>query len=399
MSLPNDPIEIQLRSSLSDGSPVAADEAKWQMIEGRIVHADSRRRGMVAGGATMVMAMAIAGAIVVSSQAGSRVNPAASSYTGIATTTLTNSEANGLGVTNASLALAGSGIPQTNSLTKLEPKILPPGYIFTEAHASLINNYPQLPSTTEGSQYFADPNQPPESTPVLAISVLPQRTLDLIGDKVPLAQGDGRLAKAKDHTKLQMLRNNGTSVVNLTTSNIDTATVTKIADSIVVNNTDTGPTVGLPGGLMASLNLVRNTAIAEQRQIKDSWALLYTNPAVAGSNFGVSAVPGTDTDLAAQILEARISDGYATIAKLSNLNAQRWPANQLGYIVGDANDVIVITTSRRNRRIGSSGFGTPAMNEPITIRNAPAITARIVPEILKPAMSSSFLIGVTRYPS
>ena len=36
------------------------------------------------------------------------------------------------------------------------------------------------------------------------------------------------------------------------------------------------------------------------------------------------------------------------------------------------------------------------MNEPMIIRNIPASTALIVPEMLKPAISSSFVIGVTR---
>ena len=36
-----------------------------------------------------------------------------------------------------------------------------------------------------------------------------------------------------------------------------------------------------------------------------------------------------------------------------------------------ANDVTTTTTSRRSSRIGSSGFGMPAMNEPTTIRNMP----------------------------
>lgn len=39
------------------------------------------------------------------------------------------------------------------------------------------------------------------------------------------------------------------------------------------------------------------------------------------------------------------------------------------------------------------------MSEPITIRNMPAVTALIVPEMLKPAISSSLVMGVTRYPS
>ena len=56
----------------------------------------------------------------------------------------------------------------------------------------------------------------------------------------------------------------------------------------------------------------------------------------------------------------------------------------------------MITTNSRNRRIGSNGLGMPAMSDPMIIRNMPAITALIVPEMLKPAISSSFVIGVTR---
>ena len=53
----------------------------------------------------------------------------------------------------------------------------------------------------------------------------------------------------------------------------------------------------------------------------------------------------------------------------------------------------------RNIRIGSNGLGMPAMSDPITMRNMPASTALMVPEMLNPATSSSFVIGVTRYPS
>ena len=39
------------------------------------------------------------------------------------------------------------------------------------------------------------------------------------------------------------------------------------------------------------------------------------------------------------------------------------------------------------------------MIEPMIVMAAPARTALIVPEMLKPATSSSLVIGVTRYPS
>ena len=61
-----------------------------------------------------------------------------------------------------------------------------------------------------------------------------------------------------------------------------------------------------------------------------------------------------------------------------------------------ANEVTQTTTNSRTSRIGSKGFGTPAITEPTRIRNIPAITALIVPEMLKPAISSNFLIGVTK---
>ena len=61
-----------------------------------------------------------------------------------------------------------------------------------------------------------------------------------------------------------------------------------------------------------------------------------------------------------------------------------------------AKDVNTTTTNRRSSRRGSRGFGMPAMNEPMTIRNMPAMTALIVPEMLKPAISSSLVMGVTR---
>ena len=61
-----------------------------------------------------------------------------------------------------------------------------------------------------------------------------------------------------------------------------------------------------------------------------------------------------------------------------------------------ASEAITITTNTRNMRIGSKGFGIPAMSEPSVINTAPAITALIVPERLNPVISSSFVIGVTR---
>ena len=61
-----------------------------------------------------------------------------------------------------------------------------------------------------------------------------------------------------------------------------------------------------------------------------------------------------------------------------------------------ASAVMTMTTNSRSMRIGSNAFGTPAMSEPIVISTSPASTALIVPERLKPAISSRRLIGVTR---
>ncbi len=61
-----------------------------------------------------------------------------------------------------------------------------------------------------------------------------------------------------------------------------------------------------------------------------------------------------------------------------------------------AKAVTTITTKRRARRIGARGFGIPAIKEPTTISTEPARTAFSVPEMLKPAISSSFEMGVTR---
>ena len=61
-----------------------------------------------------------------------------------------------------------------------------------------------------------------------------------------------------------------------------------------------------------------------------------------------------------------------------------------------AKAVTTITTKSRRRRIGASGFGMPAMREPTVIAPSPARTAFMVPETLKPAISSNFEIGVTR---
>ena len=58
--------------------------------------------------------------------------------------------------------------------------------------------------------------------------------------------------------------------------------------------------------------------------------------------------------------------------------------------------VMTIDLSSRSSRIGANGSGMPAMTDPIVISTAPASTALIVPERLKPAISSNLVIGVTR---
>ena len=61
-----------------------------------------------------------------------------------------------------------------------------------------------------------------------------------------------------------------------------------------------------------------------------------------------------------------------------------------------ANAVTTMRITRRSARTGSKGCGTPAITEPTNMMAIPAITALIVPETLKPAISSNLLIGVTR---
>jgi hypothetical protein len=61
-----------------------------------------------------------------------------------------------------------------------------------------------------------------------------------------------------------------------------------------------------------------------------------------------------------------------------------------------ASAVITITSSRRASLKTSKAFGTPAMTDPMVINTAPAMTALMVPDRLKPAISSNFEIGVTR---
>jgi hypothetical protein len=55
-----------------------------------------------------------------------------------------------------------------------------------------------------------------------------------------------------------------------------------------------------------------------------------------------------------------------------------------------------MTTSSRSNLTGASGSGMPAIIDPMVISTAPAITALMVPERLKPAISSSLVMGVTR---
>ncbi len=61
-----------------------------------------------------------------------------------------------------------------------------------------------------------------------------------------------------------------------------------------------------------------------------------------------------------------------------------------------ANAVTTITAKIRRSLSGSNGWGMPAMREPMITRNIPASTALTVPEMLNPAISSNFVIGVTR---
>src|SRR3989442_8627495 len=61
-----------------------------------------------------------------------------------------------------------------------------------------------------------------------------------------------------------------------------------------------------------------------------------------------------------------------------------------------ANAVATMTTKSRKSRSGSNGLGIPAMSDPTVISTKPESTALIVPERLKPAINSNFVIGVTR---
>jgi hypothetical protein len=61
-----------------------------------------------------------------------------------------------------------------------------------------------------------------------------------------------------------------------------------------------------------------------------------------------------------------------------------------------AKAVKTMTMKRRRMRRGSSGLGTPAISDPTIAMVNPASTALSVPETLKPAISSSLLMGVTR---
>ena len=54
-----------------------------------------------------------------------------------------------------------------------------------------------------------------------------------------------------------------------------------------------------------------------------------------------------------------------------------------------ASAVMTMTTNRRSSRSGSNGSGMPAISEPSRHQHAPARKALIVPERLKPAISSS----------
>ena len=58
----------------------------------------------------------------------------------------------------------------------------------------------------------------------------------------------------------------------------------------------------------------------------------------------------------------------------------------------------VATTSRSIRisRSTLNGFGIPAMSDPAVINTTPAMMALAAPEKVKPRISSSFRMGVTR---
>ena len=334
MSVPSDPIEIKLRSSLSDGSPMSADEATWQMIEGRIVHADSRRRGMIAGAATMAMVVAIAGVIVVSNHAGSRINNAASSSTGAATTTLTG----GQPIATASIGSGGAGPSQTNSLIKLKPTIVPDGYQLNGAVAQRGDTVPVVQRHPDQTQYFYDPSQPPESTPAVAISVLPQRSLDPIGEAITLPNGDARLTQTGKQSNLKMLTSDKTFVIDVKATNISAADLENIANSVEVSNTSSGPKVDASRAIPPSLKLAVNPLISQQSAPKDSWTLAYANSATPSSFIQMTAVPGTVADLTAQVLYSRLTAPEPDVVDLATLNNQKWPADTPAYLVSTSGE-------------------------------------------------------------
>ena len=61
-----------------------------------------------------------------------------------------------------------------------------------------------------------------------------------------------------------------------------------------------------------------------------------------------------------------------------------------------ASAVVTTISIMRASRSGSSGFGMPAMSEPTMTSTVPATIALTAPASVKPRISSSLRIGVTR---
>ncbi len=140
----------------------------------------------------------------------------------------------------ASIDSGGVGPSQTNSLIKLKPTIVPDGYQLNGAVAQRGDTVPVVQRQPDQTQYFYDPSQPPDSTPAVAISVLPQRSLDPIGEAITLPNGDARLSQTGKQSNLKMLTNDKTFVIDVKATNISAADLKNIANSVEVSNTSSG---------------------------------------------------------------------------------------------------------------------------------------------------------------
>ncbi len=331
MSVPNDPIEIQLRTSLTEGAPVAADEAKWQMIEGRIIHAETRRRGLIAGSATMAMVVAIAAVIVVSNHAGSRSGLAGAPSSG-------NRSAASLatGGESTTIALAGNSAVQSNSLPKYVPKVVPAGFVLTGVYAESGTSVTQL--TPPGATLFLqDDSQPIDQRKAVQITLSAERTLPELGTPTTIAGRPANISHAgKDQTLVNVLTNDETFLMTVSSIGMSDTDLDTLLRTITTSNTSHGP--ALNHGDISGLGLtdVAADVVAASTAQGESWSLNYGDPAQGSAGLSFRAQPSSTQAFYFQLLQRRLFGQTSAIVDAHTLSSVAVPEGMTAFVITES---------------------------------------------------------------